>query len=132
MQGSSSSSIETLEKICGRLTDKAMVKVIECYDKLLAKHEKHGILKRVAEKFSNITANNVGKVVRNKHTITFTTNKDGSVLFDSSRSANFTEDECEALLTAHRKHKGKWSLIAFDLKRKPDTCRRKYEKLVYV
>ena len=41
MQGSSSSSIETLEKIRGRLTNKAMVKVIECYDKLLAKHEKH-------------------------------------------------------------------------------------------
>ena len=42
---------------------------------------------------------------------------------------NFTKEECEELLLAHRKHKGDWKLIANDVKRVIDGCRRKYEQL---
>ena len=126
---SSSSSIVTLEKKNGKLTIRAKLQVIECYDKLLAKHGKLGILKRVEKKFSNITSNNIGKVVKARHTITSTTNKDGSVLLFSKACKVFTVDECEALLTAHRKHRGDWDLIAVDVKRSPDACRRKYKQL---
>ena len=105
------------------------MKVIDCYDKLFTKHGKHGIYKRVEKMFSNITANNIRKVVKNRQVIISTTNKDGTVVFHS-KNRNFTEEECEKLLAAHRKHKGDFNLIATDMFRRIDACQRKYEELV--
>ena len=67
--------------------------------------------------------------MKSRHSITSTTDKNGTIVFDSKTNKNFTEDECEALLIAHRKHKGDWNLIAIDVKQRPDACPKKYTEL---